>query len=734
MKLKLKTRIIGGMFCIFLLVVVLGTFNIITINDVQEKSWELDVLIALDASINEVLEDLHIWRYELVSAVVFAGDFTNSLDADSSAYGIWRASPNSTWIYDEQLHDLIVRLDSLNREKHDVTRVLIEGQRAGTINMAFLRIDLESIVLPLADESIAHLQSLSARYRELVNRQSDEVWRTQTNAQTIIIIIGVVAVIMFGVISYFVTNAILNPVKHITTAVSEVAAGKLNVNLTYDIDDEIGMLTRDVHGLVGTIQTIVQDLTQVNREYNEVGNIEFKIDTGKYQNSFKDVVESVNSLLDNQTNDVQGIISVLEHIVDGDFEAKIADMPGMKNEIPQTLRAVISALKELYESAAYLAKSAADGKLDVSVDAAKFKGSWADLAQALNRLVASVEAPISETRDIVAALNRGEFDKLMRGSYSGDFLSIKNDVNQLVTDLASYVNEIAVCLSAVDSGDLTRTITMDFDGDFNKIRQSVNQIVATLNKTMSEISSASSQVLTGAQQISSSATDLANGATEQASSVEEINATIDTIIEQTGRNAENAEQASTLSGKSTENAREGNKDMQQMLSAMEQIKDSSSAISRIIKTIQDIAFQTNLLALNAAVEAARAGEHGRGFSVVAEEVRSLASRSQAAATETTGLIQDSIDRVDSGSSIAESTAEALDVIVNNANDVMEIIENISTSSKEQAVAIGQLGVGLEQISNVVQSNSAVSEETAAAAEELNSQAEVLRDLVSYFKV
>jgi len=234
--------------------------------------------------------------------------------------------------------------------------------------------------------------------------------------------------------------------------------------------------------------------------------------------------------------------------------------------------------------------------------------------------------------------------------------------------------------------------------------------------------------------ISESSMSLATGATEQASSVEELNATIQTINENTLKNADNAKEANKLSGDLKIYAVKGNEDMDHMLESMNSIKDSSNRISKIIKVIEDIAFQTNLLALNAAVEAARAGAHGKGFSVVADEVRSLAGKTSVSAKETAELIEEAISRVNDGTNVANQTDEALKSIVSETSKVADIITSISKASDEQALAIGQVMVGINQITDVVQNNSASAEESASASQELANQSDVLRGMISVFKL
>jgi len=255
-----------------------------------------------------------------------------------------------------------------------------------------------------------------------------------------------------------------------------------------------------------------------------------------------------------------------------------------------------------------------------------------------------------------------------------------------------------------------------------------------LRRIIAGIQQAGEQIASGSAQVSDASQSLSQGAAEQASSLEEISASISEMTSQTKLNAENASQASSFSNQTKEGAQNGNKQMQEMLVAMEDINGSGEHISKIIKTIDEIAFQTNLLALNAAVEAARAGQHGKGFAVVAEEVRNLAARSAKAASETAELIEDSVAKAAKGMEIAERTDTALTSIMESISKVTVLVDEIATSSNEQAHGIEQINQGLGQIDRVTQSNTANAEQSAAASQELSGQAEQLKLMLSHFRM
>ena len=254
---------------------------------------------------------------------------------------------------------------------------------------------------------------------------------------------------------------------------------------------------------------------------------------------------------------------------------------------------------------------------------------------------------------------------------------------------------------------------------------SIQKINSGLSDTLSQINQSAAEVASGSEQVSMGAQTLAQGTTQQAASAEELSSTIMEISNQVDRNTKNAQQASADSRMVRLKAEESSECMGDMLEAMAEINKEANEISKIIRTIEDIAFQTNILALNAAVEAARAGEQGKGFSVVAGEVRSLANKSSAASKSTAALIENSLRTVENGKDIANKTAVSLSEVVNGVGRVTESLNNIAEDSAGQSEAIRQITESIEVISDVVQTNSATAEESAAASEELSSQAQIL---------
>jgi len=549
--------------------------------------------------------------------------------------------------------------------------------------------------------------------------------------------IGAVGLVLAMIAMFFISGKLISPVKELANVVSDVSQGKLNINRNKNLpNDEIGNLTQDVYHLVDIVDGIMGDVQKLSQEVNINGDIEYRIDAEKYRGGYREVADGMNDFTNSFVTDVLSLLTALGNVNRGDFTAEIERLPGKKVILNDTIDALMENLNAVSKEMGQMVIAATlQGDLTYKADETRYEGDWGALMKGLNRMSEAIHAPITEIRNSIAVLNTGSFNPpKVTGDYMGDFLAIKNDWNDYVSVLPGYMKEISACLSKISDGDLTHNITMKFDGDYNGVKQSVNSIVANLHKTMSEIQNASAQVLAGAQQISTSAMELANGASTQANSISELNSAVDLINQQTKQNAESANEANALSNTSSENARDGNDAMKQTLEAMQNIKTAAGDITKIIQTIDGIAFQTNLLALNAAVEAARAGEHGKGFSVVAEEVRNLAARSKSSASETTVLIDSTNSTVESGSVIANTTAESLDRIVENTDKVRNIVGAIADASQSQATAIHEVSAGLKQVSDVVQNNSAVSEEAAAAAEELNSQAEMLQQLVSFFKL
>lgn len=350
----------------------------------------------------------------------------------------------------------------------------------------------------------------------------------------------------------------------------------------------------------------------------------------------------------------------------------------------------------------------------------------------------SIGKPISICTDRIKKLANGDLTTPVQSIKRDDEVGhLMQAMHTVVNKLNGIINDIGRILEALSNGDLgVNTVEgkMLYTGDFEKLQIYAQNIAEKLSSAMEEINNAADQVAAGSGHVSGGAQNLSRGAIEQNSSVEELATSIHMISEKITLNSQNCAEARSMVNETAEFVDHANSEMSRLTDAMNEINNASAQISKIIKTIDDIAFQTNILALNAAVEAARAGEAGKGFSVVASEVRNLATKSSDAASETAVLIQKSIDVVRNGTSIASETASIMQSVGERTASVEEIVNEIASASEQQAEMIVQLTNGVEQISGVVQDNSATAEESAASAEELSSQAESLKNLIRSFKL
>lgn len=351
------------------------------------------------------------------------------------------------------------------------------------------------------------------------------------------------------------------------------------------------------------------------------------------------------------------------------------------------------------------------------------------------RVTKTIINPVYQIERAMGGLSQGITSQKLDYESKDEFGALVSSVRMTCNGLEGVVKDLSYLLDEMAGGNFDlHAYDEIYRGDFEPLLKSIRTMNRNLSKTMSHINDASDQVASGADQVSSGAQALSQGATEQASSVEELAATINDISREVSNTAENAREASEKVMEAQTKLTVSNEQMQDMISAMGEISQKSGDIGKIIKTIEDIAFQTNILALNAAVEAARAGEAGKGFAVVADEVRNLASKSAEAASNTTALIEGTILAVENGTNIVDRTAEAISETVESTKSAVTYVDKISTAAVSQAEAISQVTMGMDQISSVVQTNSATAQQSAAASEELSSQSQLLKSLVSRFKL
>ncbi len=485
--------------------------------------------------------------------------------------------------------------------------------------------------------------------------------------------------------------------------------------------------------------------------------------TPQYESAYQLYTEKLNEYLENNTNDPRreqalkdeynGKIASLKSLAEQfDVQVQIIRDQGLAGDsagATTTLRDIIpltneinALIDELVQPALELVQSES-ANMDrvsfmytialISITAVCAIASVI-LALYISRLISKplvVLSAFMQRAGSTGDINLTQHDHDVIGKY-GKF---KDETGETIGNTATFinhVNNVSDILGAIANGDLTPEIKLLSETDTMGL--SLKKMLENLNNMFGEIHNSTAQVSTGAKQIADGSQALAQGSTEQAASVEELSSSITEIAEQTKTNAAMAEKAATLANTIKANAEKGSHQMDEMTDAVREINTASQNISKVIKSIEDIAFQTNILALNASVEAARAGQHGKGFAVVAEEVRNLATKSSEAAKDTGILIANSVEKAELGARIADETASSLTEIVAGINESSLIVTEIAKSSEEQSLGIMQINKGIDQVAQVVQQNSATAEESAAASEEMSGQSVMLEELIAQFKL
>jgi methyl-accepting chemotaxis protein len=534
------------------------------------------------------------------------------------------------------------------------------------------------------EKGIDDLIDLQIKVAKQEYESAQSVYKIILISSIIALVLGLGGSVLFAltIISYLVKS--VGEAKKVATAISH---GDFNSQIVVDGNDEISTLLHSMQTMQKILISFVDAQHLMAKKHAE-GWIAEKIDTSKFQGTYSDMAGSINQLVQSHIDVKMHVIDIVTEYAKGDFTRSVDNLPGDKAKITKAIHNVKTALLSINNEIEMIASAGARG-------------------------------------DFSKRANANNFDFM--------FKSMLGHLNTFVETCDTGFNDVLRVANALADGDLTQTITKEYPGVFGQVKIGVNNTVQNLTGLIAEIKETTSTIAAASTEIAAGNNDLAHRTEQQAAALEETASSMHELTSTVEHNSENAKQANNLAVGATEIANKGVTVVQDVVSTMENINESSLRIVDIISVIDDIAFQTNILALNAAVEAARAGDQGKGFAVVATEVRNLAQRAANAAGEIKRLIGDSVERVSGGSKQVAEAGQTMQDIVQAIEGVNKIIAEIAAASAEQSAGISQVGQAIGSMDDVTQQNAALVEQVAATAESLETQTQHLAKELEHFK-